>query len=165
MAWYLAYTHPRAETKARWHLENQGFTAYVPSYMKQCRHARRTDSVKAPLFPRYLFVWMDIAKAPWRVIHSTIGIHHLICGGEIPLEVPERIIQELREREDEKGLIKPTHPAYKRGDKVRVTAGALIEQIGIFECSSDDERAVILLNFLQRDVHVRVPLELLCRYA
>lgn len=165
MAWYLAYTHPRAESKASWHLENQGFTAYVPSYMKQRRHARRTDWIKAPLFPRYLFVCMDIAKAPWRAILSTIGIHHLICAGEIPLEVPERIIQELREREDEKGLIKPTHPRYRRGDKVQVTAGALIDQIGIFECSSDDERAVILLNFLQRDVRVRLPLESLCRYA
>ena len=165
MAWYLAYTHPRGESKASWHLENQGFTAYVPSYLKQRRHARRIDSVKAPLFPRYLFVCMDIAKAPWRVIHSTIGIHHLICAGEIPLEVPERIIQELRERVDEKGLIKPRHPTYERGDRVQVTAGALIDQIGIFECSSDDERAVVLLNFLQRDVRVRVSLDSLRRFA
>ncbi len=165
MTWYLAYTHPRAETKASWHLENQDFITYVPSYMKQRRHARRTDWIKAPLFPRYLFIWMDIARIPWRVIHSTIGIHHLICNCEIPVEVPERIVRELREREDERGVIKPTQPTYERGDKVQVTAGALIDQIGIFDCSSDDERAVILLNFLQRDVRVRVPLESLCRYA
>ncbi len=28
--WYVVNTHARAESKAAWHLSNQGFPAYLP---------------------------------------------------------------------------------------------------------------------------------------
>ena len=86
--WYVAETHPQSEAKALAHLARQGYAAYLPRYLKSRRHARRTDTVKAPLFPGYLFVFMDVAKTRWRAIRSTIGIRHLICEGEKPLAVP-----------------------------------------------------------------------------
>ena len=71
MAWYAVHTHAGAESRAVWHLERQGFAAYLPQYSKRRRHARRTEWVRAPLFPRYLFVWVDIAKQRWQAIQST----------------------------------------------------------------------------------------------
>ena len=62
MAWYAVHTHAGAETKAVWHLENQGFSVYLPRYLRRRRHARKVDWVPTPLFPRYLFVFMDVAK-------------------------------------------------------------------------------------------------------
>ena len=38
-------------------------TTYLPRYLKRRRHARRVDIVAAPLFPRYLFVAIDMTDA------------------------------------------------------------------------------------------------------
>ena len=58
--WYVAQTHPRAEMKASQHLGRQGFEVYLPRYLKKRRHARRTDTIAAPLYPGYLFVAIDL---------------------------------------------------------------------------------------------------------
>lgn len=166
MAWYAVHTHAGAESRAVWHLEHQGFAAYLPQYMKRRRHARRTEWVRAPLFPRYLFVWVDIAKQRWQAIQSTIGIRYMICSDGAPMKVPETIVDELREREDERGLIDMfRHAPFDRGDRVQVTEGALIDQVGIFECQTDHERAVILLKLLGREVRVKLPQTVLCKTA
>lgn len=158
MAWYAAHTHAGAESRALWHLEHQGFSVYLPRYLKRRRHARRTDWVQTPLFPRYLFVWLDAFSERWQAIQSTIGVGHLICSNGSPLAVPEQIVQELREREDDKGLIRMAEQQpFHRGDKVQVLRGALVDQVGIFECASGDERAIVLLSLLGRDVRVQVP--------
>lgn len=88
MNWYVVQTHARAERKAAFHLERQGFTVYLPQYLKRWRHARKTEMRRAPLFPRYLFVTMDMAQARWRAIRSTIGVSALVCNGERPAPVP-----------------------------------------------------------------------------
>ena len=51
-AWYVVHTHPRAEAKALLNLDRQGFSCYLPRYLKRRRHARRLDTVAA-VFPRY----------------------------------------------------------------------------------------------------------------
>ena len=58
--WYVAQTHAQAEAKALLNLARQGFQSYLPQYVKRRRHARRVEWVKAPLFPRYLFVRFDL---------------------------------------------------------------------------------------------------------
>ena len=87
ICWYVVHTHARGEQIACENLERQGFTTIMPRYRKRRRHARKTDWVKAPLFPRYLFVAIDMAKARWRAIASTVGVSHLICEGDRPLAV------------------------------------------------------------------------------
>lgn len=164
MAWYAVHTHAGAETRAVWHLENQGFSVYLPRYLRRRRHARKVDWVPAPLFPRYLFVFMDIAKQRWQAIQSTVGIRYLICNDAGPAEVPEQIIEELRGREDQSGLVDMAQQnRFQPGEKVQVVDGPLLDQIGIFQCRSDGERAVVLLRLLGRDLSVTLPGAALCR--
>jgi hypothetical protein len=86
--WHVVKTHPRAETKAAEHLRRQGFGTYLPRYLKHRRHARRVETVPAPLFPCYLFVAVDIAVQRWRSIQSSIGVLHLVCSGNAPAVLP-----------------------------------------------------------------------------
>ncbi len=158
--WYVVNTHAKAEYKAAWHLENQGFGVYLPQYTKQRRHARRVDTVRAPLFPRYLFVELDLDEAPWRAVMSTVGVSHLICGGGRPLALPDGIIVGIRAREDENGLVPIAREArYRKGDTLRITDGALVDRIGLFDGQSDQDRVTMLLDLLGRQVRVQVPLE------
>ncbi len=158
--WYVAHTHPRAEARARAHLLRQGFGVYLPQFLKRRRHARRVEEVAAPLFPRYLFVRFDPAKARWRAIRSTVGVQALVCHGETPAPVPEGIVEAIRAREDERGFVRLGALAQLRpGQKVRIAAGALADQIGLLERLDDRERVSVLLDLLGRRVRVRLPLD------
>lgn len=67
--WYVVQTQANAENKAVAHLRRQGYATYLPRYLKRRRHARRVDTVPAALFPRYVFVEIDMAVQRWRSIY------------------------------------------------------------------------------------------------
>lgn len=165
--WYVASTQPHAETKALWHLKNQGFRTYLPRYLKRRSHARRTEIVQAPLFPGYLFIDMDVAATRWRAIRSTVGIRHLICRGDQPVPVPRGVVEDIRARETEDGVLPAPNlpPPFARGDAVEVREGPFRDQVGFFECVSDDERVVILLGLLGRQLRIPLPIHAVRAYS
>jgi len=153
--WFVAHTHPNAEAKAKWHLNRQGFEIYFPRYLKRRRHARRIEIVAAPLFPRYLFVAVDLAAQRWRSIYSTIGVTRLVCNGDEPTAVPHGIVEALKSREDLSGFVKLDYrPQFRAGDKIRVLDGAFSSCLGLFEGMAERERIAILLDLLGRKVRV-----------
>jgi transcriptional antiterminator RfaH len=152
--WYVVHTQPNAERKAVSHLQRQGFSTYLPVYRKQRRHARRTEVVIAPVFPRYLFVAIDRAVQGWRCIQSTVGVSRLVCNGDEPAPIGHCIIEELRAREDERGLVQIAQRKFIQGEKVKVADGAFASCVGLFERVTDNERVAILLDLLGRKVRV-----------
>jgi transcriptional antiterminator RfaH len=158
--WYVAQTHPRAEAKAVSHLGRQGFPTYLPRYLKRRRHARRVETVAAPLFPSYLFVAVDIATQRWRSIRSTIGVMQLVCNGEEPAAISNSIIDDLKGRESELGFIQfDQRQRFRSGDKLRVIGGVFCDSLGLFEGITDNERVKILLDLLGRKVRVMLDAE------
>ena len=158
--WYVVQTQPNAENKAVVHLARQGFATYLPRYLKRRRHARRVDVVAAPLFPRYLFVEIDMAVQRWRSIYSTIGVSWLVCNGDFPAPVPEQVVITLKAREDAGGLVRLEHrPSFRAGDKIRVLDGVFADCLGLYEGMKDSDRVAILLDLLGRKVRVTVDVE------
>jgi transcriptional antiterminator RfaH len=152
--WYVVQTHAHAEARAAEHLQRQGFATYLPRYRKRRRHARRLDTVAAPLFPRYLFVAVDLAAQRWRAIQSTIGVARLVCNGSDPAPLPDAVIAELRGQEEAGFVRLPAPPSFARGAAVRVIEGAFESCLGLFEGMKDDDRVTILLDLLGRKVRV-----------
>jgi transcriptional antiterminator RfaH len=153
--WFVAHTQPHAEAKAVAHLDRQGFEIYCPRYLKRRRHARKIETVAAPLFPRYLFVAVDLAAQRWRSIYSTIGVARLVSNGDEPAAVPDAVIAALKNREDADGFIKlDSRPSFRPGEAVRVLDGAFSSCLGLFEGMAERERIAILLDLLGRKVRV-----------
>jgi transcriptional antiterminator RfaH len=153
--WYVVQTQVNGEMKATQHLQRQGFDIYLPRYLKRRRHARKVDFVARPLFPRYLFVAIDVATQPWRSIQSTFGVSRLVCNGDNPAIVPDGVVGALKAREDAKGFVKmDARPSFAPGDKVRVLAGAFMDNAGLFNGLADHDRVSILLDMLGRKVRV-----------
>jgi transcriptional antiterminator RfaH len=153
--WFVAHTQPQAEAKATAHLNRQGFEIYFPRYLKRRRHARRIETVAAPLFPRYLFVAVDLSAQRWRSIYSTVGVSRLVCSGDDPSAVPDGIVEALKSREDVDGFIKlDFRPPFRPGDRIRVLDGAFATCLGLFEGMAERERIAILLDLLGRKVRV-----------
>ena len=153
--WYVVQTQINGETKAAQNLLRQGYEIYLPRYMKRRRHARKVDFVAKPLFPRYMFVAIDMATQRWRSIQSTSGVSRLVTHGDEPAAVPEGVVRALKVREDAKGFIKPNiAPAFAPGDKLRVLGGAFTDSSGLFNGMADHDRVFILLEMLGRQVRV-----------
>jgi len=158
--WYVVQTQPNAESKAVVHLDRQGFLTYLPKYLKRRRHARRVDIVAAPLFPRYLFVAIDMTATRWRSIYSTVGVSRMVCNGDLPTPIPNQIVTTLRAREDASGLVRLEHqPSFRAGDKIRVLDGVFADCIALYEGMKDSDRVAILLDLLGRKVRVMVNAE------
>jgi len=155
--WYVVNTKAREEPKASFNLKRRGFNAYLPQYKKTRRHARRIDTVLAPLFPKYLFVEFDLDLERWSSINSTTGVKKLIMFGSLPATLPSELVEEIRTREDVEGVVSLNqYLKIKQGDQVTINSGAFSEHSGIFECQDDDKRIIILLKLMGRDVRVRL---------
>lgn len=153
--WYVVQTQPHAEHKAAANLVRQGFQVYLPRYLKRRRHARKVDMVAAPLFPRYLFVAIDVLSQRWRSVRSTFGVTELICRGDEPASVAASVIDSLRGRENDKGFVTlDIAPGFNAGDKIRVIGGAFSDCLGLFEGMTDGARIAVLLDLLGRKVRV-----------
>jgi transcriptional antiterminator RfaH len=153
--WYVVQTQTHAESKAVEHLARQGFGAYLPRYLKRRRHARKVELIAAPLFPRYLFVAVDLETQRWRAIHSTSGVSRLVCSGDEPAPVPPDVVTALRQREDTAGFVKlEQRPQFAPGERVRVVDGIFADTLGLFEGMADRDRVAILLDLLGRKVRI-----------
>ncbi len=156
--WYVVHTRPNSETKADLNLRRQGFSTYLPRYQRQRRHARKIEIVARPLFPRYLFVALDLAFDQWRSIQSTFGISQIILAGEKPRPLPDGVVDEIRARETDAGYVKIGLPAgVKPGSRIRLLDGVFADATGVLEQVADERRVAILLSLLGREVRMFVP--------
>jgi transcriptional antiterminator RfaH len=158
MNWFVVYTLPGKETVARQHLEEQGYNVYLPMFKKIRRHARRVDEVLQPLFPRYLFVSLNLEIDAWRAVNGTRGVSYLLLNDGRPLGISTSIIKELQVQEDENGLVPVAClENFTKGKKLRIVDGTFKDQVAVFQMMDDKKRVQLLLNFLGRDTKISLP--------
>lgn len=154
--WYLIQTKPRQEARAEEHLQRQQFECYRP--LKPGENKKRTSSEEA-LFPGYLFIRMDQINDNWYPIRSTRGVSRIVTFGGHPVPVQDDMIEQIRQR-----LATPApRLELRQGDPVLIRAGERCDIEAIFLTRDGDERAVILLNLLQREQKVTLPFSSLVR--
>lgn len=157
--WYVVHTQARAETRAVWHLENQGFKCFLPRIRMVRRHARKVTPAIVPLFPRYLFVRFE-ADIAWRAINGTRGVIRLLTNGKFPLPVPFGVIEALLDKCDPQSIVPlVAMGVFTRGLKVRIKSGAFSGQTAqineIFAEGSD--RVHVLLTLLGAKADLELP--------
>ena len=70
------------------------------------------------------------------------------------------------EQEDDRGLILTGRKIpFEKGAEIQLMTGAFADQIGRFESVTDDQRVVILLDLLGRQVRTTVKLDAISAYA
>ena len=156
--WYVVYSHAQKESLAASEIYAQGFDVYHPVYKKIVRHARRVIEKKVSLFPRYLFVSLDIREDMWKCINSTRGVVKLIMlNHETPKAVQDTIIDQLKISEDDDGLVSlAALNLFLPGQVVRVVDGPFSGQYATYKGFSDKQRVEILLEFLGKNVSLEV---------
>ncbi len=157
--WCVAYTQPSKELIAQKNLLDQGFEVYLPRFKRLRRHARKVEEVLAPLFPRYLFVGVNLETTRWRSINGTRGVSYLLMESDKhPAYLSMQIIEDLKSQEIESGIVSVNSLAtFTKGDKVRVLEGVFKDHTGVLELMSDKQRVQLLLTFLGREMHISLP--------
>lgn len=158
--WYVVHTQARAEDRAQWHLQNQGFECFVPRCRKTRRHARKTDTVLEPLFPRYLFAYFDATASRWLAINGSRGVIALLTDGTRPVPVPSDMIEKLMAETDEDGVTPLTSLGmFWKGQKIRIKSGPFAGQFGevadVFSRGRD--RVQVLFSMLGVQTSMQLP--------
>jgi len=156
--WFVVHTQPCKEFIAAQHLSAQGFEVYLPQFKKMRRHARKVQEVLAPLFPRYLFIGVDLEIDRWRSVNGTKGVSYVLMDGENPAVVPANIISDLKAQETREGILPVgSLSLFSKGDTVRILEGAFKDHSAVFESLNDNQRVQLLLNFLGRTMKIVLP--------
>jgi transcription elongation factor/antiterminator RfaH len=151
--WFLAHTLPKSEWKAELHLGAQGFRTFQPQIRKTIRHARQLKTVRAPLFPRYLFVILDLERDRWLSVRSTVGVSSLFSSRDgRPVPVPLGIVESLIERCED--TVTRLDSNLVQGQQVRILTGPFADFVGILERLNEAGRVRVLLEMMGTAVPV-----------
>lgn len=152
--WFLVHTQPQSEARAQMHLRAQGFRTYLPQINKTVRHARRFRNVRAPLFPRYMFLALNLSCDRWLCVRSTVGVSSLFTSAGRPTPVPSGVVEDLMPHYDEAG--KSADCALANGQAVRVLSGPFAELIGTLDRLDAGGRTRVLLEIMSAVVPVTI---------
>jgi transcription antitermination factor NusG len=118
-------------------LKELGLNCYLPRYRS---HNKRTTL----LIPRYVFAGPPEA---WKAVRNINGVSRLLRkSNNQPALVQDHELDHIRKYEDENGLIKlPCKLRFRRGQRVRITLGALTGLVGVYQGLSRKSREKVLL--------------------
>lgn len=154
LAWYLVHTKPRQETKALVNLEQQGYFCYLPLISVEKVRRGKAQVLSEPLFQRYLFIQLDCSEGgkSWTPIRSTPGVSTLVQFGGRPARVDDTLLQQLRAHEQSHPIIILFNP----GEMVRISDGPFSGLSAIYQCSDAEQRSLVLLEVLHKQVSMQV---------
>ncbi len=155
-SWYVVNTKAHSEFKVINYLNSKNITIFMPKLLVTRTHARQVKQVLRPLFPSYLFVYINLDHS-FRLIKSAIGVKGMLTNGNKPTCVSFDIMQNLFDNTDTNGIVKRlTVAKFKIGQKLEINEGLFKGKIGSFYGMSAKDRISVLLNFLGRKSKISI---------
>ena len=154
MRWYVIHAKPRQEARALENLERQGYEAWLPMLTVQKILRGRVADVTEPLFSRYLFIRLDTVQSNWSPIRSTLGVSRLVTFGNQPAVVPDALIDDLRRLPS-----RSPERLFQNGQSIRLVGGPLRGLEGIFEQADGEQRAMVLIELLNKQHRIHADLQ------
>jgi len=160
-SWFVVHTKPRKESLALENLLKQGYVAYCPQTVIPRRRRQQWQKVSEPLFPRYLFVQLNVGIDNFSPIRSTFGVIGLVKFGSQPALMPDEVVEAIQKQESELGESSIEHPFWQKGDELEVLEGPFAGLKGVFQKKESMERVSLLLDILGRQNRFSVPVNYL----
>lgn len=154
--WFVGFTKPREERRAVENLCRQGFDCHLPVIQVPRRARGEIVWQTEAMFSRYLFLKPSPGSAPLERVRSTLGMSGLVRFAGLPATVSEGIVKGLMALGDSR-----REAMFQPGEGVRFVEGPLAGLEGVFERVEGEVRAVVMLDFLQRQQRVTVPAHML----
>lgn len=149
--WFLIYTKPHQEERAKENLENQGNEVFLPMIASEKTKQTHSFSLK-PMFPRYLFTKFIVENNNWTHIKSTRGVSDIVVFGKNLTKVPNSVIDYLKSKVDDNDVLKlqTTRKTFQKGDELVIRQGVFYGKDATFLSMSGKERVRVLLSLMNR---------------
>jgi len=145
--WYVIQTKPKKEEEAKCYLAVKGLEVFNPLIENFAPRKGRMNKELKPLFPNYIFGKFELERN-YTLVKWARGVTRILGFGGVPTPISERVIEEIKSRSNESGIVKATYD-FKANDKVRIKYGPLRDFMGIFEkWIPEKQRVRILLNLI-----------------
>ncbi|NYS78399.1 MULTISPECIES: transcription/translation regulatory transformer protein RfaH [Halomonadaceae] len=154
--WYVIQCKGGESFRAAEHLTNQGYEVFHPVLTIQRKHQGRLKEVTQPLFPYYLFICLDQVVSNWRPIRSTRGVLRLLTFGDRPATIPSQLVETLRSQPHH---LEGIHTYFRAGEEITINEGPFKDIEAVFTRCKGEERAIVLLNLLNRTQHLVLPIK------
>ena len=148
--WYVMYTKPRQEAVALANLLRQNYTVFYPQARVLKRRAgKSSNTVVESLFPRYMFVNLEVGVDDFSKLRSTKGCVDLVKFGGTPSTVPAGLIDLIQSQIDSDCVIdlSALH-SLPLGSPVRIAEGPFEGLMGTIAAQKGEERVIVLLSIL-----------------
>ena len=162
MNWYLLQTKPNNHAAACKHLKRQGFDVFLPLIEKTVKRGGRFVDSLSPLFPGYLFMGTTREPIPWTTINATSGVSKAVTPDGTYRPVSRQIIECLISRCDEGGVMQNMIDVAS-GDRVKIERGPFANFICNIDKISDNQRAWVLIDILQKQTRTEISMEYLSK--
>jgi transcriptional antiterminator RfaH len=159
--WYLLQCKPRQDERAHLNLLQQNYVIFHPQLTSERVIRGKRQRVLESLFPGYLFIQLS-HHDNWAPIRSTRGISRIVEFNHGPATVAKHVIEHLRVRCLE-STESSADQAFKPGQHLQFISGPLSPLEGVFIAPQGTERVMILMQFLNREQSVCVPLSIIER--
>jgi transcriptional antiterminator RfaH len=116
------------------------------------------------LFPRYIFLLLDLERDRWLSVQSTVGVSSLYTCENRPVPVPEGIVETLIENTDEANLTLFCS-GLTTGQSVRILSGPFANFVGTLERLDAAGRVRVLLDMMGTAVPVALRRFAICPAA
>lgn len=157
MTWYALQHKPAQGDRATAHLQNQDIICFYPKIqVEKIKAGKRTQKLE-PLFPGYLFINLEQTDPNWAKLRSTRGVLRVVGFASKPAALSDEIIQHIKDSLDsvvQQGGLKP-------GEAVHLGEGSFEGISAVFQSYDGEERAIVLINFMQQQHRVKVPVSAL----
>lgn len=155
--WFVVQHKPNQGDRAQINLCNQGITCFFPKiHVDRCRQGRRVQRCE-PLFPGYMFIELGEDDGVWSKIRSTRGVQKVIGFSGSPTPVANGVVEQIRQMLDTMG----EQPSISPGQQVRLTEGPFKDLEAVFQCFDGEQRAMVLVSFMQQQCRIKVPVSAL----
>ncbi len=126
--WLAIYSRPRWEKKVTQLLTEQGFESYCPLNKVRRKWSDRMKLVEEPLFKSYVFV--KVNDEDRTVVRMTPGVINFVYWNGKPAVVKEKEINTIKSFLNEYENVEVKPMAVEMNQRVRITAGPLMDQQG-----------------------------------
>jgi transcription antitermination factor NusG len=126
--WLAVYTRPRWEKKVNQLLKEKGVESYCPLNKVRRKWSDRVKIVEEPLFKSYVFV--KVNEEDRAAVRMTAGAINFVYWEGKPAVIKEKEIVAIRKFLDEYENVEAKQMELVVDQRVRVTAGTLMDQEG-----------------------------------
>ncbi len=157
LKWYAVHVRSNQEQNTARFLADRKVAVFLPSYNIRSKRSDRLATLTKPLFPGYLFVYIDNQdRARIHVLGAPGTVRIVGFGGRL-VTVPDATIASLKILVDNGSEEVRPHPLVRVGRVVQVVAGPFSGATGILcQTTGRKPQLVVEFDFLGRAVSVPI---------